>query len=78
MLLIVKYCVVIFLFNFCVLKRYYSLIFIFMESVYLNINGLNGEKYIDVENLKYVSFLMIFIFCIEDQLEVFFLFLQDC
>lgn len=75
MLLIVKYCAVTFLSNLCVLKRHYSSISTFMESVYLNTNGLNGEKYIDAKNLKHVSSLMISTPRIEDQPEVPLLFL---
>lgn len=75
MLLIVKYCAVTFLSNLCVLKRHYSSISTSMKSVYLNTNGLNGEKYIDAENLKHVSSLMISTPRIEDQPEVPFLFL---
>lgn len=75
MLLIVKYCAITFLSNLCVLKRHYSSISTFMESVFLNTNGLNGEKYIDAENLKHVSSLMISTPRIEDQPEVPFLFL---
>lgn len=70
MLLIVKYCAVTFLSNLCVLKRHYSSISTFMESVYLNTIGLNGENDIDAENLKHVSSFMISTPRIEDQPEV--------
>lgn len=78
MLLIVKYCAVTFLSNLCVLKRHYSSISTFMESVYLNTNGLNGENDIDAENLKHVSSFKISTPCIEDQPEVHLMFLYDC
>lgn len=78
MLLIVKYCAVTFLSNLCVLKRHYSSISTFMESVYLNTNGLNGENNIDAENLKHVSSFKISTPCIEDQPEVPLMFLYDC
>lgn len=78
MLLIVKYCAVTFLSNLCVLKRHYSSISTFMESVYLNTIGLNGENDIDAENLKHVSSFKISTPCIEDQPEVPLMFLYDC
>jgi hypothetical protein len=41
------------------LKRYYSPISTFLESVYLITNGLNDENDIDAKNLKHVSSLKI-------------------
>jgi hypothetical protein len=58
-----------------ILKRHYSPISTFLESVYLNTNRLNGEHDINAENWKHVSSLMISSPRIEDQPEVPLLFL---